>query len=1005
MAKHSTIVSWMIIWFFHLVSTPATCSNNETDLLALLSFKASIDLDPLGAISSWNETVPFCNWKGITCSPKNRNRVLAINLRSQGLVGSFSPHLGNLSFLSSLILQNNSFHGHIPEEIGHLKRLEYLELSNNSFGGVVPRNLSQCSNLSYLNLIDNNLTGTIPPEIGSLLKIEYLGLSRNQLSGAIPFSIGNLTSLTHLSLAACFMQEGIPESLSQLPRIKFFQLSENNLTGSVPSGLFNISTIDTFGIGSNQLQGTIPPDIGFTLPNLVYLDLGDNHFSGMVPTSLSNASFLETLALYENKLTGPMMKDFTRLSNLQYLALSSNNIQDDLNFISSMSNCTMLQVLDVAENLLYGSLPNSIANLTSGLGYLVLSGNQIHGGIPSVIGNLQSLSFLDISNNDLVGPIPFVMGSLTKLQQLFLGANQFVNELPSSLGNLTLLNNFSLRQNNISGSIPQSLSNCRNLLSLDFSHNNLSGPIPRELLSLASLSISLSLAQNALTGSISPDVIFSENLMELDLSNNRLSGLISNSLSSGIGLQMLYLEGNSFQGEIPQGLSALKGLKELDLSRNNFSGVIPTFLGQLHLEKLNLSFNKLQGEVPPTGVFQNGSAISLEGNNDLCGGIASLKLPPCPSENSKKKNSPTPLKILIPAVVGGVIFFVLSASFCILSNRRRKYKANQLPSFEGHALRLSYADLLKATGGFSEANLVGAGRFGSVYKGILDDGQTLVAVKVLNLHVKGASKTLISECNALRGTRHRNLLKILSVCVSTDFQGNDFKALVYEFKANGSLENWLHLYTEEGGEGENMRNLTLMQRLNIAIDIASALEYLHHGTDSTIVHGDLKPSNILLDEKMTAHVGDFGLAKIISNISRNIATHVSSSAAIKGTIGYIAPEYGMSDIVSTQGDVYSYGILLLEMFTNRRPTNDEFEEHTNLHNFVSSALPDRVMETVDPFLHQELGINDKNRDCIVSILSIGVACSKELPRDRMLMADVVNELNKTRNAFLVDRGN
>ncbi|KAL0441704.1 UNVERIFIED_CONTAM: LRR receptor-like serine/threonine-protein kinase EFR [Sesamum radiatum] len=185
--------------------------------------------------------------------------------------------------------------------------------------------------------------------------------------------------------------------------------------------------------------------------------------------------------------------------------------------------------------------------------------------------------------------------------------------------------------------------------------------------------------------------------------------------------------------------------------------------------------------------------------------------------------------------------------------------------------------------------MIGSGRFGSVYKGIVDNGNTMVAVKVLKLKVRGAYKSFTRECNVLRGVRHRNLLKILSISVSIDYQGNDCIALIYQFKVNGSLEKWLHLDTD--GQDENTRYLTLIQRLNIAIDIASAVEYLHNGTDSAVVHGDLKPSNILLDDDMTAHVGDFGLAKVISNVSSSLATAESHSVAIKGTIGYIAPGF------------------------------------------------------------------------------------------------------------------
>ena len=198
---------------------------------------------------------------------------------------------------------------------------------------------------------------------------------------------------------------------------------------------------------------------------------------------------------------------------------------------------------------------------------------------------------------------------------------------------------------------------------------------------------------------------------------------------------------------------------------------------------------------------------------------------------------------------------------------------------------VSYADLLKATDGFSSSNLIGSGSYGSVYKGTLHQnniGETAVAVKVLNLLQEGAVRSFMAECEALRNIRHRNLIKILTCCSSIDFRGNDFKALVFEYMANGSLQNWL----SRDNEGDNMisgRNLKLIERLNIAIDVASALDYLHYHCPSPIVHRDLKPSNVLLDADMVAHVGDFGLARFVS------ATAQSSTVGMKGSIGYIAP--------------------------------------------------------------------------------------------------------------------
>ncbi|GMP79104.1 hypothetical protein CsSME_00034773 [Camellia sinensis var. sinensis] len=379
----------------------------------------------------------------------------------------------------------------------------------------------------------------------------------------------------------------------------------------------------------------------------------------------------------------------------------------------------------------------------------------------------------------------------------------------------------------------------------------------------------------------------------MDVSHNKLSGPIPNTLSSCLSLEWLHLEDNSFEGEIPQSLRTLRGLRVLDLSLNNLSGLIPSYLGEFQLDILNLSFNRLGGQVPIQGVFQNVSAISVIGNNDLCGGIAELDLPPCPSSKSSK-NKLSHKMIVIPVVVGVVIFLCLLVSFFIFiflqRHRVSKRNASCTPSIMHRFLRVSYAELLKATNGFSEANLIGVGSYASVYKGILDNIQMVVAVKVLNLHTRGGSKSFMSECKALRAIRHRNLMKILSVCSSVDFHGNEFKALVYEFMANGNLGNWLHQV--DVGDHEQLkepRNLKLIQRLDISIDVASALKYLHCGCESTIIHVDLKPSNILLDDEMTAHIGDFGLAKIISTVSSDVAQGQSNSVPIKGTIGYVAP--------------------------------------------------------------------------------------------------------------------
>ncbi|PON33944.1 Mitogen-activated protein kinase kinase kinase [Parasponia andersonii] len=1021
---------WVQIFLLFTTSVFSSLKGNESDRISLLTFKAKT-IDPYGVMSSWNESLHFCEWRGITCGSRHK-RVTMLELPSSQLKGTISSHITNLSFLRIINLENNSFSNEIPPEIGLLRRLQIVRLDNNSLSGLFPINISRCSNVEELRLGYNNLTGKIPNDFGFLLsKLEKLRLTNNKLEGEIPASFGNLSSIVEIYMGGNNFRGRIPSSIGQLSKLTRLTLGLNHLTGEIPPSIYNLSSIELLAVESNKLVGFLPPDLGYTtLPNIKFLIFHQNQFSGSIPFSISNASNLRYFEIVTNKFTGKV-PELGLLSSLQYLLLGDNNLgygeEGDLNFLTSLVNCTNVVSIGIHDNNFGGELPKSISNLSTSLSIFASGRNRISGFIPTGIGNLINLMALYLESNQLTGPIPSTIGKLQNLNELYLHENKLSGIIPSCLGNLTSLTDLVLMLNNLEGGIPPSLGELKNLNVMVLSQNILTGPIPKEVIGLSSLSQALNLSGNLLNGSLDTDVGKLVNLGYLDISNNRLYGKIPEAIGSCRMLEYLSLGGNLFQGSIPQSFNSLRAIQVIDVSSNNLSGKIPKYLGDFQfLEKLNLSFNNFEGEVPTIGIFGNVSGFSITGNTRvICGGISQLKLPRCSANQNERPFLSHRLKLGLflgcPLVVVVALIIGLLVLRLLVHRSRKRVRSKSVlgASFGNSFWQVSYADLLEATNGFSSTNLIGAGSFGCVYKGILNQQgrEVAVAVKVLNLHNPRASRSFIAECKVLSSIKHRNLVKILTVSSTINFQANDFKAIVYEFLANGSLEEWLYptpSNVQPDHEVQIIRHLNLIQRINIAIDVAKALHYLHNQCAISIVHSDLKPSNILLDSDMIARVGDFGLARFLPNPSHHPVSS-SSSLGIKGSIGYAAPEYGMGSEVSTYGDVYSYGILLLEMFTGKRPIDNMFKDDITLHNFVQTALPEHVEEILDPVLIQgdsspastqkyeiqaKISQNQNIQPCLVSIFRIGLKCSERQPGQRMDINDVVTELCDLRDILL-----
>ncbi|EFH52110.1 hypothetical protein ARALYDRAFT_323370 [Arabidopsis lyrata subsp. lyrata] len=952
---------------------------DETDRQALLEIKSQVSEEKRVVLSSWNHSFPLCNWIGVTCGRKHK-RVTSLDLRGLQLGGVISPSIGNLSFLISLNLSGNSFGGTIPQEVGNLFRLEYLDMSLNFLGGGIPTSLSNCSRLLYLYLFSNHLGGSVPSELGSLTKLVSLNFGRNNLQGTLPATLGNMTSLVYFNLGINNIEGGIPDGFARMTQLVGIELSGNNFSGVFPPAIYNVSSLELLYIFSNGFWGNLRPDFGNLLPNLKALTIGDNYFTGTIPTTLPNISNLQDFGIEANKFTG------------------------NLEFIGALTNFTRLQVLDVGDNRFGGDLPTSIANLSTNLIYLSFQKNRISGNIPHDIGNLISLQSLGLNENLLTGPLPTSLGKLLGLGELSVHSNRMSGEIPSSIGNITMLQRLYLNNNSFEGTVPPSLGNSRQLLDLRMGYNKLNGTIPKEIMQISTL-VNLGLSANSLTGSLPNNVERLQNLVVLSLGNNKLFGRLPKTLGKCISLEQLYLQGNSFDGDIPD-IRGLMGVKRVDFSNNNLSGSIPRYLANFSkLQYLNLSFNNFEGKMPTEGIYKNMTIVSVFGNKDLCGGIRELQLKPCLVEAPpmERKHSSHLKRVVIGVTVGiALLLILLIASFAIWFRKRKNNQQtnNQTPSTLGafHE-KISYGDLRNATDGFSSSNMVGSGSFGTVFKALLPAEKYVVGVKVLNMQKHGAMKSFMAECESLKDVRHRNLVKLLTACSSIDFQGNEFRALIYEFMPNGSLDMWLH--PEEVEEIRRpSRTLTLLERLNIAIDVASVLDYLHVHCHEPIAHCDLKPSNVLLDDDLTAHVSDFGLARLLLKFDQESFLNQLSSAGVRGTIGYCAPEYGMGGQPSIQGDVYSFGVLLLEMFTGKRPTNELFGGNFTLHSYTKSALPERVLDVADEsILHIGLRVGFPIVECLKFFFEVGLMCCEEVPSNRLAMSEVLKELISIRERF------
>ncbi|KAH9782756.1 MDIS1-interacting receptor like kinase 2 [Citrus sinensis] len=640
----------------------------------------------------------------------------------------------------------------------------------------------------------------------------------------------------------------------------------------------------------------------------------------------------------------------------------------------SFSSFPHLAYLDLSRSGLFGNIPPEVG-LLSHLKFLYVDSNQLDGSIPPEVGQLSSLVELFLFSNNLNGSVPPLeaLGIYPNLTFMDLSRNNFYGEISSNWGKCPKLGTLNVSMNNITGGIPRTwevkFSN-----QTHFERESTYRTLPTEIGSLIELEY-LDFSANRFKNSV-PEIL--GNLLKLHylgLSNNQFVQELPKELEKLVQLSELDASHNHFGGEIPFQICSLKSLEKLNLSHNNLFGSIPNCFDGMHgLSVIDISDNQLQGPVPNSTAFRNAPVEALEGNKGLCGGLKGMQ--PCKVYSSHKQNYGAKWFAIVFPVLGAL--FVSMALIAIFILRKRKsdsgdpQSSNQNPhglfsilNFEG---KLVYDEIVRATNDFDAEYCIGNGGHGSVYRAELPSG-TVVAIKKFHSPLPcdqiAYQKEFLTEVEALTEIRHRNIVKFYGFCSHTRHS-----FLVYEFLERGSLAAIL-------SNDAAAQELGWSQRMNVIKGVADALSYLHHDCFPSIVHRDISSKNLLLDLEYEAHVADFGVAKFLKPDSSNWTEFA-------GTYGYVAPELAYTMKITEKCDVYSFGVLVLEVIKGKHPRDF-------LSSISSSSLNTGTAldEMLDPRLPApSCSVQEKLR----SIVEVASSCLNESPKSRPTMKIVSRQL-------------
>lgn len=1035
----------LILLSLCLVSGKSVDFSEKSQLLELK--KGFIDHHNM--LSSWKaRNKDHCSWFGVTCNSRGRvseisvfggtfahassclsNKYSHLALHSFGVVrncselkrgvflsGVLLDVIGSFLELRVLALPFNEFRGDLPSRIWGLKSLEVVDIE----GNLMSANLSMVSfmklkSLRVLNLGFNRLFGVVPKSLSECKDLRFLNLAGNRIGGSVPDFLGNFVKLKGINLALNRFNGSLHDEFwTGCEVLEHVDFSGNLLSGEIPRSFGKCGSLRTMLLFSNRFSGGLPFEFG-NLRMLEVLDVSRNSLVGVIPPSIGNCVKLSVLVLSSplngdhkdgNSFASSVPLQITMLPNLEILWAPSANIVGG--FPKKWGDCRALKMVNLAGNHLKGEILRVFDNCPN-LHFLNVSSNKISGILDEKLG-VRCMTVFDVSKNLMFGSIPNFQNTacqrlnfsqqsnhVTSYLSYFAHTTRVQNRLPLSWFTPAIIHDFS--QNNFTGSIPllpmvsRIRPHKRTGKRFDYAFlaggNKLSGVLFHDNISTNCNDLNgffLNVSSNVISGGISPNVGVNWECMKfLDASSNMISGQIPKSLLDIKNLTVLLLNNNNLSGEVPSRSLHLKSHVKFNFSFNNLSGSInrdtincEIYIGNPHFQSCQYGKYLLSSPEKPSSEVLLDSGASLD-------------------TKSGKSGASTFELVLI--IVPSVIVIVLVALIIIyLYRRNRRPNPNPVVAltsprptlpprphnqqeplvvFKEIGVKLTLETVVQATGNFTLKNCIGSGGFGSTYRAEISSGVT-VAVKRLTVEMCQGLRQFNAEIQSLGRIRHRNLVTLIGYYASTSEM-----FLIYNYLPGGNLEKFI-LERRSMGIG-----LQILHK--IALDVANALYFLHDMCTPRIIHRDVKPSNILLDENFNAYLSDFGLARLLDDFE----THVTTGVA--GTFGYVAPEYCITSHASEKVDVYSYGVMLLELISDKRALDSSFSSQENGYTIVSWALSLRQQGRQAEIFSTGLW-EAGPEDVLLEILHLGLLCTAEMVAQRPVMRQVVSKLRRIQPA-------